>query len=661
MSNSAFTNFLASLRAPSDTPRAPLGGEPNAKLIGVPLNVRDEVIAERRSVRVQGEVVQTKPDGTVRVRTERGDIEIKISEGQRPPAEGQKIEIEIPPNVNAKKSPDIVIYRRLPDQTPQSSDPRTTGTPVEVRVDGQSPPVRAQPTQQPVPTQPQSFPSEGTAIRLQPLPPQIQNALTPYVPLEQFTVTLAPVSDAKLQTIVNNAQNDLSGLLQTIKPSAPVTLTPLSRLTLLDSLSPMGRGTVPQSVNAGKQGEGVAIFFPTTSSQSTPLTQKTILKNFTETLPKLPAQLIQKIAFGSLKPELNTTSQTANTPLQVVQKIQALDVTLTGKTEPILELKTQNLQTQIIPSNAENIILQNQKAGTITGVVTNFTQSQLPIIDVFFPQTGATQTFTLQFPTSQITVGSSLIFTPQTSTNPQGATQISPTLLPLPLQLAPGAWPVIDEIYQTLTQTHPPVAQAMATITPSPTSPAQMSPAMLFFVAAVRGGDLTQWLSDKTIDALKSTGKSSLLSRLTQEGSNLSRLASETLSQDWRALNLPMLYQGDMQKIVLYYRNEYNESANEKNGKTLNGTRFVFDLNLDAMGKVQLDGLFRPVSDAGKRLDLVVRTEQFFSQATQGEMRRVYARALRDTGVTGELLFQNKPESWVMVSGENTSSLSMSS
>ena len=79
------------------------------------------------------------------------------------------------------------------------------------------------------------------------------------------------------------------------------------------------------------------------------------------------------------------------------------------------------------------------------------------------------------------------------------------------------------------------------------------------------------------------------------------------------------------------------------------------------MGKVQLDGLFRPTqstSDTG-RLDLVVRTENTFAQSTQSEMRRIYAKALRNTQITGELSFQNNPESWVTIQAEESNTLGL--
>jgi hypothetical protein len=684
MSN-AFTNFLSSFKPLGNENRPSLiGAEANAKLIGVPNNVKQEVLETRRPVRVQGEVIQTKADGTVRVRTDRGDVEFKPAEGQRIPKEGQQIEIEIPPNVNAKKSPELVAYRKLPDPAPAPEQQgRPSGTPVEVDVRPTRPQTGGSIQITPPSTQPanpqQPLPPEGETVQLQPLSPEVQTALPPFEPLEQLAAVLTPISETQLQVILQNAQTDLDTALQTLQtPKAAIiqTITPL--ITTDNPLLQTVPSAAPQTPLPLQTSEFDAV-------PEIPLAQKqetlpTLLKNFLpENLNKLTAQVMQKIAFGSLQPSIQipstqapvvdgaqvqqTLPQPAQTPLPV------FNVTVEGNIIPAIQITPQGYDAQKIANQGEhiknalkpeNIILENQKAGTITGVVTNITQGKLPVISVLTPQ-GSEQFFALQFPSPHIAVGTHIQITPQSiqMPNPNTQAQILSSVLPLPVQLAPQPWPLMDEIYQTLAQTSPQTAQAFANTVPSPANPAQMSPAILFFIAAVRGGDLSQWLSEKTVDILKGTGKTSLLSRLTQEGAGLNRIASEPFSQEWRAVNLPMFAQGEMQKLALYYRHEH-DGENEYGGKSLKSTRFVFDMKLDVMGPVQVDGLFRPVSEAGKRLDVVVRTEQFFSQATQAEMRRVYARALRDTEVTGELSFQNRPETWVSVNAENKPALGVS-
>ena len=114
-------------------------------------------------------------------------------------------------------------------------------------------------------------------------------------------------------------------------------------------------------------------------------------------------------------------------------------------------------------------------------------------------------------------------------------------------------------------------------------------------------------------------------------------------------MNIPLFWEGDIQKIALHYRHDSGHSQDESDQSGNKGTRFIFDLNLDAMGKVQLDGFFRPVSENGPRLDIILRTEERFSAAMQAEMRRVYMDAIKPSQVGGELSFQDGIDAWVMI------------
>ncbi|MBX2833770.1 MAG: hypothetical protein KTR28_02245, partial [Micavibrio sp.] len=332
---------------------------------------------------------------------------------------------------------------------------------------------------------------------------------------------------------------------------------------------------------------------------------------------------------------------TESTPL--FAPLKTMDVRINGITPPKMVVKN------IAQSQAQNQILGNFKAGQIEGVVTGLSEAKLPQLSLFLPQTGETAMFDLQKPALDgVTIGARLQVTPQNSgLSALSAPSSSPDLMPLPALTAPSSsWPILDEVQQTLAHIVPQAAAAMANTVPSPASPAQMMPAMMFFISAVRGGDLQSWLGEKSVEALSKSSKG-LLERLSGESSTLSRVASDSAQGDWRIFNIPIMYQEQIQKMALYYRHEDSEDTDAPKGAK--GTRFVFDLALDNMGAVQVDGLFRPISSDGKRLDLVVRTETPFSKATRAEMRRVYTLALRHTEVGGELSFQNQSSQWVSV------------
>ena len=98
----------------------------------------------------------------------------------------------------------------------------------------------------------------------------------------------------------------------------------------------------------------------------------------------------------------------------------------------------------------------------------------------------------------------------------------------------------------------------------------------------------------------------------------------------------------------MYYRHDDSHKQDDAEEDKRKGTRFLFDLTLDRMGPVQLDGLHRP-QEAGGRLDLVVRTEASLSQAMQKTMRSAYINALEKAKVVGELSFQDKPDKFVKI------------
>jgi hypothetical protein len=170
-------------------------------------------------------------------------------------------------------------------------------------------------------------------------------------------------------------------------------------------------------------------------------------------------------------------------------------------------------------------------------------------------------------------------------------------------------------------------------------------PAALFFLSAIKGGDLSQWMGQKANDAIQKAGKNGPASRLMQESQAMNRIASEN-SHEWRSMVMPFYYEGAFQKVVLHSRKEQkNQQDEDSNTKAV---RFIFDLKYNGIGDVQLDGLFRMQKQSG-RLDVILRTQQHFSSLMQADMRRIYTGAIEQAGISGELSFQNALQNWVTI------------
>lgn len=292
------------------------------------------------------------------------------------------------------------------------------------------------------------------------------------------------------------------------------------------------------------------------------------------------------------------------------------------------------------------------RAGEVKATLIGFTTEQhFPVIQI----SGAFQTedqfYTLQTPVADIQAGARLDITPVEFSQTPSPLTVSPITAAIPSFFLPDIWVSLTEIQEVLQQHAPQAAAQFSHSMPTPAAPQNLGVTALFFLSALRSGDVQNWVGQKVIDTLKRAGKSELLSRLTQDFSALSRVHNESAAQEWRVLNLPMAWQNEVHRVVLHYKrdDEHTHSDHESKGGT---TRFVMDLNLSQIGKVQIDGLFQNQNDAGGRLDIILRTEQGFSQAMKAEMRRIYKDALDETLITGELSFQDTTEQWVHIHQE---------
>ena len=111
---------------------------------------------------------------------------------------------------------------------------------------------------------------------------------------------------------------------------------------------------------------------------------------------------------------------------------------------------------------------------------------------------------------------------------------------------------------------------------------------------------------------------------------------------------VPLYHEGQIQKVILHSRSG-DDGAQGSDTKSDGMTRFLFDLSMEAMGAVQLDGLFHaPKSTKCEgKLDLILRTQEPLSPPMREAMRRLYARGLEQARVTGELGFQDGADRWV--------------
>lgn len=578
------------------------------------VSLPDALQNNTRAVRLEGEVVLQNNDGSVRVRTAQGDIDIHVR--GRQPLEGQKVEVDIP----AGSPPRNATLRPAPSLPPQQpAPPATTAPPAEtpLPLPATRPLPPTQPPQGAVPATPVL--EDGTA---QPLPPLTGQATKP------VTEKNAPLA----QSIENSPAK---------QP--------------LPSLPPLAAGTTIKLVAQPQVPENPSATIAKPQTQAAGIAQKTqgtlistLLQAVKSVLPDAIAPQTVSNSFSNIRP---------SAPPATVQNILTQPLVLSAK---IISLTLPSGQMLTIPTPGVASPATSQTAPSmLTVTIAEVTPQNQPIVPVPMDGKGTVQNFVLQSPPATVPIGTKITLQPQINTAaailtadatsmplpaPSSAVVTQPlsTLPPawramLPLMQAAPLWPVMDELFQTFYQTTPQAAQVLGRTIPSPSNGANFGPAVMLFAAALKSGDLQAWMGEKKLEMIQKLGKDSILSRLSGETSSLAA-NNDASATDWKSYPIPLLWQNEISKIMFHVRKEPSENDQEQ---AQDGTRFVMDLSLTRMGDVQLDGLVR-----GKRLDLIVRTQLPISALMQEAMATAYSTALDGTDIYGEIGFQSDRSNW---------------
>ena len=203
-------------------------------------------------------------------------------------------------------------------------------------------------------------------------------------------------------------------------------------------------------------------------------------------------------------------------------------------------------------------------------------------------------------------------------------------------------WQALKEAIAVLQAAEPLVAQQfLNTVVPRPDT--QLAANILFFLVALRGGDIRSWLGEGPSRALQ-RHKPDLLSRLSDEFRTIGRTAEEPVSGDWRIAVVPFNSGEELKQIRVFMR-RHGTQEEEEDGDP--GTRFIVDVELSRLGRMQLDGLVR---GGNKRLDLIVRSATPLPGHMRDDIRRIFQDACELTGMNGATTFQCTPPDFIEIS-----------
>jgi len=224
---------------------------------------------------------------------------------------------------------------------------------------------------------------------------------------------------------------------------------------------------------------------------------------------------------------------------------------------------------------------------------------------------------------AQIPVGSRVVF------------ELVPGALPretanLPASLA-RAWPDVEEAVRVLQESTPPGATPPAAI---PQPGPKLASGLLFFLAALSGGDMSRWLGGQAVQTLKTAGRDGLIARLGQEFGQLSRPV-ESGGADWRLFLIPLVDGSQVQQIRFFERHGSRGHGAGDDQSEGDSTRFILEVELSRVGDMQIDGLVR-----GKRFDLMLRTRRLLPDVMRHDITAIFSDANEAAGFVGSIGFQ---------------------
>lgn len=231
------------------------------------------------------------------------------------------------------------------------------------------------------------------------------------------------------------------------------------------------------------------------------------------------------------------------------------------------------------------------------------------------------------------------------------------------LTAIPDAWPALRETLNAVMNADPAAGQRFVS-TALPTTGPQLTTGIALFLAVLNKGNLPEWLGRDVTRHMNSRNplpptaegeedaavhrptlrrtpierqlpiaeRGQLLARLSDDFSQLARMANEPVNNEWRVIMLPLMHDGLLQQVRMYLRGQPEEDAQEQE---VQGTRFVIEAQFSKLGAMQFDGLAR-----AKTFDLIVRTHAPLPSHVRADIIELFGHATREFQIRGRVDFK---------------------
>ncbi len=177
------------------------------------------------------------------------------------------------------------------------------------------------------------------------------------------------------------------------------------------------------------------------------------------------------------------------------------------------------------------------------------------------------------------------------------------------------------------------------TLLRSPPSPpdSRLAVTLILALGLLRGGGPPAAAGEPLLPALARL-PAAARARVAETAKDAVRAAEDPAGGTWRLLSLPVPVDGVLAPVRLAMRDPGGDEAGD--GAVQAATRFLVDVALSRFGRLQLDGL---VGDAGRSLELLVRSTTPLPAAVRDGIRSTFHDAGVRTGLKGTLGFRVEP------------------
>ena len=161
----------------------------------------------------------------------------------------------------------------------------------------------------------------------------------------------------------------------------------------------------------------------------------------------------------------------------------------------------------------------------------------------------------------------------------------------------------------------------------------KMTAKMLFFLQALKGASIKNWLGIDNSIFLEKTNPD-LFKQLDEDFLILSRNLIEPGTNDWRTTIIPIMNGLGLDHFQFHTQ---DQSFHKENHSDKKGARFIIDLELSHLGRIQIDGLTRKKN---KNFDLIIRSERDLGNQIKKKINTIYLNFTKIMTFSGQISFQ---------------------